>query len=264
MLTRDMVLQRLREAPGSTNVQLAAFFGKTVGLMATKMKQYYDAGYIMRTEGPRSITGVQSYLYYALDGVVGRPKQERVRIAKQVGAKVPERALSQAPTPQIGPLDSIVNELANATTQQVFERVRRNLSDGIHNMLLTAKPVEVPTFQVDYTPICTVTQPPVDPTKPVLPKVGVAGMLPVQAGAIVERLGNKLDLTFWSADDAYAKLKTMAASCDVIFLHTRHISHATDNYLQACNAKIIRVVGSTSAMVERIQQYFISNYGSKD
>ena len=56
----------------------------------------------------------------------------------------------------------------------------------------------------------------------------------------------------------------MAASCDVIFLHTRHISHATDNYLQACNAKIIRVVGSTSAMVERIQQYFISNYGSKD
>lgn len=249
MLTRKEIIAYLRQNPNVTNMHLASHFGVTINLMATKLKQYIDTGYISRTEGAPTPTGVTTYLYSAVEGVSGKPKKERVKIAK--------RTLGQAPTAPVLSLDAIVNELASAITQQVLAKVQRNLVKGIH-LLAAPTPKEEQALEVDYGPVHEVLATPEAPkaTAVALPKVGVVGLMPQQAGAVSAEFGEALDLVFWEADDSFAKLEAMGKGCEVVFLHVRHISHVTDRYLTGCAARVVRVTGGTSNIRDAIRKYF--------
>ena len=95
-----------------------------------------------------------------------------------------------------------------------------------------------------------------EPKAPVKPRVGIVGLLPIQAGTITSAWGDKLDMHFWNDGDDKGKLKAMAESCEVVFLHTRHAGHKTDQLLNSFGAELRRVTGGTTNMQLTISAYF--------
>ena len=244
-ITRNAVLEYLKDRPGSRNHDIAANFNLPAQKMATKMKQFFDGGFVTREAVAKTITGVAVYGYSVTPGVTGKPKKERLKIAKTTVSIAP-------PAPMT--LDALVSSLARAISEQVLAQVQLNLAQSVHAML----PAPAPT--VDYVPVKQVLAEPAPAAAEatVLPKIGVVGLLPTQAGVIAEKFGSALDISFWSADDPFSKLDAISKTCEAVFIHVRHISHTTDHYLKGCKANVIRVTGGTSNMVDRIRTYFSS------
>lgn len=88
-----------------------------------------------------------------------------------------------------------------------------------------------------------------------LPKVGVIGMNPTQAGAIIATFGESAEFEFWK-DDGENRLRSLGMSCDVIFVNLGNASHKYTQMLDAMDAEYIRVQNGTSNMKSAIKKYF--------
>lgn len=89
-----------------------------------------------------------------------------------------------------------------------------------------------------------------------LPKIGVCGMSPNQAGAIASEIGELAELDFWH-DDGQGRLKNMAGRCDIIFVNLGQVCHKTTQMLDALKANyVIPKTNGKTAMLEAIKDYF--------
>lgn len=89
-----------------------------------------------------------------------------------------------------------------------------------------------------------------------LPKIGVCGMSPNQAGAIAAEIGEFAELDFWH-DDGDRRLQSMATRCDIIFVNRGQICHKTTEMLDALKANyVMPKTNGRTAMLEAIKGYF--------
>lgn len=88
-----------------------------------------------------------------------------------------------------------------------------------------------------------------------LPKIGIAGLIPSQAGEITKTFGGTADFTFWDAESNLSMLKPMA-TCDVVFIHTNHIPHTAISKLKTHGANTVNVGGGVNAMKTAIRNFF--------
>lgn len=96
-----------------------------------------------------------------------------------------------------------------------------------------------------------------------LPKIGVCGMSPNQAGAIASEIGNLAELDFWH-DDGQGRLQNMAGRCDIIFVNRGQVCHKTTEMLDALKANyVMPKTNGKTAMLEAIRDYFTGLTGKE-
>jgi hypothetical protein len=135
----------------------------------------------------------------------------------------------------------------------VVNKVKTRLARELEALLPPPKPDQEP----DIAPLIARLNAPVQVEAEVqrMPRVGVVGLLPVQAGELTSEFADALDLRFANTD----KTANLAAlkGCDVIFLHTRHMSHAADQYLKTLGVELRRVTGGVSKLRDELTNYFV-------
>lgn len=162
---------------------------------------------------------------------------------------VERRPVLEAPAviKQIEPvvtLDSIVNMLADTLANQVMSKLQHALNAHVqHVVQQPPKKLEAPAKQSR------------------LPRIGVCGLLPQQAGQIQTEFCDTYDIIFWNDrnGDGSAQLKSLGISCEMVFLHVQHMRHTTESTLRSAGAKFTRVNGGVSQMSEAITKYYVEN-----
>lgn len=141
-------------------------------------------------------------------------------------------------------LSDIISTLGDRIAVQVFEQISASL----------AKPVEV-SRSVELGPLPPKVK---QEEKTPVTKVGVVGLLPIQASALQQDFKEiPLEICFWN-DNGVNRLKGMGAHCEKVFVHVSHVSHKSIGVLKSIGASIEYVNGGRSNMKVAIEK-FISN-----
>jgi hypothetical protein len=95
------------------------------------------------------------------------------------------------------------------------------------------------------------------PLRPSKPKVLIAGLLPAQAGMIVDEFGEVFDLRFYMTDENLHKLKKMLPSVDHFVTFTSKIEHQTEKTAQSLGIPIIRSSGGMTMLRQKLEELYI-------
>jgi hypothetical protein len=187
--------------------------------------------------------------------------KDRIDIAQQralqASRRTPEKAV-EAPAPILAPnpaperkedpktrLTDILELLLDVVAESVAARVAAQMRPPMHRDELRRHVDE--QFEVEYSKRPKHDPQPIPhPTGVAKPGVLVIGLLPAQAYQIVSAVGDRLDLTFYTAEDAVHKPKLVRAHT---ILMTKFISHAVqDKYRKATDLRFCN--GSTGELVK--------------
>lgn len=161
-----------------------------------------------------------------------------------------------AAPPKPKTVDDALKALAAEITRLLMPVIETHVADAVKAAAVNA--VEQATAHAATLvpgPAPTINAPQAEKVRK--PHVLIAGLLPVQAGTLVAEFADTFDMSFWTSDETVHKLKSMAAGADVVFLHTRHMRHATDEIVQSAGIRIVRVTGALSAMREALTRYYV-------
>ena len=154
--------------------------------------------------------------------------------------------------------DTLSNKI-KANLQVSAETILNKLNQQITEV---TKDIALNSFSKESSEAEVVQQPPALPieNKPKvrLPKVCVAGVLPVHFGNIVTEFGNTFDLCYWNdrAGNSDRQLQDYSQSCEVVFWHTSHCSHSAEAIVKKYSKKIVKVSGGLSNMRTALANYY--------
>lgn len=225
--------------PGATNADIAQVLGYPASYIAAVTSKAIQRGEMTRKLAGRTLSNVPYYGFYQVSQVPAiRERSHKAEKPKPVAA------------PRQNSLDGALNELvdtyAETLTQAIVARIKAKLENTLASQLQTALP-----------------KPPAKPDiviqKPRLPKVGVVGLLPQQAGLISQEFCETFDLLFWNDrnGDGIGALKSMGAHCDMVFLHIAHCSHTAEDALKSVSANFTRVGGGMTQLRDALTTYYV-------
>ena len=139
------------------------------------------------------------------------------------------------------------------STEVILSKLNQQIVEVTRDISLNSQPRHCET-QVQQPPV-----PPVESKPKVkLPKVCVAGVLPVHFGSIVTEFGNTFDLCYWNdrAGNSERQLQDYSQSCEVVFWHTSHCSHSAEAIVKKYSKKIVKVSGGLSNMRTALTNYY--------
>lgn len=262
-MTRNAIVrEHLRLHPGSIAGDVAAATGMPVDNASKAMSGMHNHGFLTRVLSGKSLTNVPRYAYTLTDKVPspGGPKRGCKQKPKVKQTNVihsdfvpPQPFLAAKPVTAPQTLDNLVESIASALVAQLVAQVRAKLPDAFAASFPTpSSPMSVLTPMESLLTAIAAPR----PRTPSKPRVGVVGLLPVQAGEISKTFGVDVDLQFWNDGEDKGKLRNIADACEVVFLHVRHSGHHTDQVLKAHGANIRRVTGGVSQMKFCVKTYF--------
>lgn len=262
MSTTSNIVDFIKSHPGTTNADISVAIGITSqqasGFTSYIIKQPkfgITAKVVSRTLSNVPING---FYHKASDNV---PKaSDNVPKATTAPEIVEAAAKPRKAKPSF--LDSMIDELAASIAAQLAGKVKTRLIAELERFTPTTAPA--PEIQVAELLGKLALPAPAPASTKRLPKVGVVGLLPIQAGEISAEFGASMDLTFWDGGD-HSALKSMAKNCDVVFIHTRHARHSWDQTLQSHGTNIQRVTGGVSNLKHAVMAHFAGaeNAGSR-
>lgn len=141
------------------------------------------------------------------------------------------------------------------STETILNKLNQQITE-------VTKDIALNSFSKESSEAEVVQQPPALPieNKPKvrLPKVCVAGVLPVHFGTIVTEFGNTFDLCYWNdrAGNSDRQLQDYSQSCEVVFWHTSHCSHSAEAIVKKYSKKIVKVSGGLSNMRTALSNYY--------
>ena len=244
--------------PGHKVSEIAKALDASISNVSSTLTHKFKRGLVRRALVARTLTGAPIYGYYA-------PNSDNVVCTSENVVCKPPKAQRKQKVVAADPLDTFLKAAARELVDGLFVRVRKEIASRKGELLqsLTGESVEsglASPPQVALEAVVPLTLPklvpPVHETRTTLRRIGVIGLLPQQCGELQKEFGDCLDLTFWN-DGPQSSLKALAVRCEAVFLHTRHMSHVTDEALKHAGANIIRVTGGTHNMKEAITKYFV-------
>jgi hypothetical protein len=96
------------------------------------------------------------------------------------------------------------------------------------------------------------------PLRPNKPKVLIAGLLPAQAGMIVDEFSEVFDLRFYMTDENLKKLAKMLPGVDHFVTFTSKIEHQTEKTAQSMGIPIIRCSGGMTMLRQKLEELYIN------
>ena len=139
------------------------------------------------------------------------------------------------------------------STEVILSKLNQQIVEVTRDISLNSQPRHCET-QVQQPPVSPVENKP----KVRLPKVCVAGVLPVHFGSIVTEFGNTFDLCYWNdrAGNSDRQLQDYSQNCEVVFWHTSHCSHSAEAIVKKYSKKIVKVSGGLSNMRTVLTNYY--------
>ena len=255
MTTRKDILDYVTTHPGCECNDASKALGMTPPHMATRLKQLIDGGFLTRKEARRLPTKMPVYAYW-VNGAVTPTMNKKERVKTTMG----ERSDNAMSNPDIS---TLIQSIGEVLAKQIAAQVAVSLQPMLQRELVAVIPS---TQVVTPSPVdikALLQAPPHQPEqlehKPKLPRVGVTGLLPQQAGLIQQEFCDTFDLTFWNDrnGDGQGSLKAMGIGCEVVFHHIQHASHSTESALRSVGAKIVKVNGGMSSMRDALTKYYV-------
>jgi hypothetical protein len=247
----DQIRAVIQLHPNITNRRIAELVpGVSQPYAATQTGLMHKRGEVNRTVVAKQATGRPVFGYtYALMA----PPPVAVPVPK-VAAETKYEEL-ELPTTKSKGLDALVEDIAAQLAKVLVRKVKSKLTRELEKMIpALPSPESMDTEAV--IEVLSAEKPKLDPDKR-KPVVGVVGLLPVQAGEISAEFADVLDLRFAEGGQTNV-LKSMATQCDVVFIHTRHMSHSDEKLLLSRGANIRRVTGGVSNLKDAMTTYFVS------
>lgn len=266
------LLTYIKDNPKCTNTTIAKAHGLDASSVAARTKGLFDQGRVTREVVGRTASGVAvfGYSFKSYDTVeqVKRERQDQIAITPAPTPKKTQDNVSTtivpvvahaAPKPKAGQPDADVS----MSIQQSLSALASSLAETIVRQVQSRLAVELSTLIPEpVAPLPTMQQmverlkaPPVKDKKP---KVIVTGLLPQQEGVIAQEFNDVFDLSFWNdrTGGTPHMLKDRAKHCDVVFHHTAHSSHATEEVIKQSGAKFVRVGGGITSMKDAMLKYY--------
>ena len=219
-MTRNEILEFIRDSGGATNNQIAVRFNVTPAYAATRTKQLFDAGYTTREECGRTVSGSQILMHHVKKSVTpAMPKQERLKAEKPVGERL-----------ENGGIGEMIQNLSDAIAKQIAASVVVSLQASLTRELASVIPQHVPPVKQLTLNLANLPEPAV-----IKPRVGIVGLLPAQIDVIEKEFGDVFEIRYWK-DDGVAALKALGRASEVVLV-TKWCNHSATEVLKGVGAK---------------------------
>lgn len=253
------ILDFVRANPGASGRDIATHLGIAPDSMSGRICMMRKTGLLDSQVIGRTITNVPVFGHWAPGtmppgpGVPATPSTPPRTRSKQATTAESNRSL-----------DSLLDDMASTLVRALISRAKAQLpaaiaQDLMPRLTLAPRPSaqaapEVSEVLLDVGPAIEALVRSGKPAAPVarLPRVGVVGLPPSQAGELTAEFSGVLELAFWTGQHPDAQLRALAKGCDAVFLHTRHAAHTVDAALTGADAKLYRVGGGVSQMKDKI------------
>lgn len=242
------IREYLTANPGKTTREIAEALGLPFEKISPALGMMKTSMHVRSEIGGKTLANREFMKWY----VTGQKLKKSRRQKKPATLKPQAPQKSSGIVPQLN-LDDLIESMASSLVFSIVNKVKEKLPKALAAISMPEM-VEKSSQPQKLLPAPEVEETRVIPTT--LPKVGVVGLLPVQAGAISAKFANTFDLRFWNDGEDKGTLKGMAENCEVVFLHTRHAGHHTDQLLKAYGGNIRRVTGGVANMKTSIYGYY--------
>lgn len=230
----QMVVEHVRTNPGATNQDIKALLGVDRNTAAAITSNLYTRGKLTREQIGATASNVPIYGYYPADPQavrkVGRPRK----------TDKTTKSIRKTTTSDNG-LNHLVNVLADALVAQITDRVKSKLTEQLSAVMSLPAPEMLRAGPVEVLP-------PAEPEKVRLPKVGIVGLLPAQAGLISHEYGQAFDLSF---PESIGQMKVAAINCEHVFV-MKFNGHSTWDNVKNGRCEAVFIHGGMSELRNRL------------
>ena len=89
-----------------------------------------------------------------------------------------------------------------------------------------------------------------------LPRVGIVGISPPKRQQIEQEYGELFELVYWWSEDGDNKLKSMATSCEIVFVMD-YVSHRHTQIMQARGGNLRKINGDIRALIDELAKHYV-------
>lgn len=239
------------ERPVTSKV-VATAIGADHNIVSFTLKKLVDKGLLQRTAGRHSITNTPVYSYWYDAEQVKKPEKPApvIRVKRARKLEAPQATPSPGEVRNSNPLDALLAGLQDQLSQvavQLAEQFRQRLATEVEKQISALSlPVTLPALPAPAASRATEA-----PRAEPLPKIGILGLLPQQAGMIQKEYGDRFDLAFLERNHSKG-LKVAGATNRKVFVMASFVGHSDTDALQACGANFKLVHGGMSSLREAL------------
>jgi hypothetical protein len=240
-MTRQELLDFIRDSGGATNNQIAVRFNITPAYAATRTKQLFDTGYTTREPFGRTVSNAQILKHFAKKSVTpAMPKQERLKAEKPVGERLDN-----------GGIGEMIQNLSDALAKQIAASVVVSLQASLTRELASVIPQHVPPVKQLTLNLSNLPPMPADSK----PRIGVVGLMSAQEDAIEKEFREVFDLRYWK-EDGVAALKAIGRACELVLV-TKWCNHSATETLKSVGAKWRFVDGGLTELKHMLTALYV-------
>lgn len=96
--------------------------------------------------------------------------------------------------------------------------------------------------------------------KEYLPKILIAGLIPIQMEEIKKEFGDVFNLRFWQQDSSYKQLRNSSKGVDKIIVNNSFVSHQVTNIANASGVDVIQFSGGVSGLKEMMMNLYVNEF----
>jgi DNA-binding MarR family transcriptional regulator len=244
MTTRHELIEFIKANPGCKNADVAEHFGLSAANASTRTGQLYKGGFVTRKGSAPNSRGNVVYSYYAHANVEGKTKAERLHIIQPSQAKTHDK-------PIVGiSLDTLVGDFVTSFANTLAASIVAQLKPRLEEELKRALPAALPSAPVISAPVEQYI------AKQRLPRVGVIGVAPPKRQHIDAEFAELFEIVYWWSEDGDNKLKSMATSCEIIFVMD-YVAHRHTQIMQSRGANLRRINGDIRALIDEMAKHYL-------
>ena len=246
MVTRQDLVGFIKQNPGCTNTEIAKHFNLSTGSTSTRTGQLYKAGYLTRKGSAPNTRGNIVYSYYAHHDAEGKTKRERLHIVQPAQTKTHDKPIESLS------LDSLVGDFVQSFASTLATAIVGQLKPRLEEELKRALPAALPSPAV----ISPQTQPTEVIPKQRMPRIGIVGIAPPKRQQIDHEFGDIFEVIYWWSEDGDNKLKSMATSCEIIFVMD-YVAHSHTQIMSSRGANLRRINGDIRVLIDELEKHYL-------
>jgi len=268
------VIVLLTAEPGLMPKEMSERLGAEVGTMSAVLSTMFNGGVVRREAVRPEGSSRDTYRYWILDPDAPRhirrknPKPRKARAKNSptvVAAPAPEvESVTPSAPPVIAEVEAkprnallvAIEHAASAFADHMMAELQAELADRIVSLMTTIqqRTIDAPTSKQLVEQLSVA----LTPKKTQLSSVLILGLLPNQAGMIVEEFGSCFDLRFWK-DQSNQMLKQNARNADYVISFLSKLGHDAESTVKSVNRDIIRCPGGMTALRNKLTDLYVAD-----
>lgn len=236
----DVILSYLKDHPGATTRDLYPVTGQTPNNTSATLSYLVNkTNKLERQQVGVTLTNSPIYGYWLKGTMPNTPEKSGTVVQRQARPAVPKAQ---------GSLDALIADFAESLAEQIAGRMADRLRERLT--------VELEDMRAPLIKAPQLNPPEAVETRLRQKKVLIVGLLPQQAGKVVDEFGEVFDLSFWK-DEATALLKARARAADLVVTFTSKIGHFAEDIIHASGTPLVRCTGGMTTLRDDLTRMYV-------